>query len=115
MSMKSLSRRNFLTQAGGVTATAFVSQLLHSSQSTAAASRTTQINAKGFFTIARRNGRWWFITPTGSGFLSLGVNHMDLAALKHPDNIHLHRNRYGGDTDRFISLYAWAPRIIHRV
>jgi len=48
------------------------------------------------------DGRCWFVTPKGHGFLSLGVNHMDLAALKYPDNIHIYRERYGGDNDRFI-------------
>jgi hypothetical protein len=30
------------------------------------------------------------------------MNHLDLAALKHPDNIHIFQQRYGGQDDRYI-------------
>ena len=33
--------------------------------------------ASGFFRIERIKGRWWFITPDGNVFLSVGVNHAD--------------------------------------
>ena len=33
--------------------------------------------ATGFFRLERIDGRWWFITPEGNAFLSLGVNHVD--------------------------------------
>ena len=56
----------------------------------------------GRFYVEKIDGRWWFVTPEGNGFLSVGVNHMDLAALKYPDNIYIYRQRYGADTDRFI-------------
>jgi hypothetical protein len=58
--------------------------------------------ASGHFRVEKTDGRWWFVTPDGNAFLSLGVNHMDLAALKYPDNGYIFRQRYGGDTDRFI-------------
>ena len=56
----------------------------------------------GFFRVEQIDGRWWFITPEGNGFISMGMNHFDLAALKHKDNIHIFRNRYGGSNDRYI-------------
>jgi hypothetical protein len=34
---------------------------------------TTQSDSEGFFTIDRREGRWWFIDPAGDRFFSLGV------------------------------------------
>lgn len=35
--------------------------------------------AKGFFRTARDpRGRWWFVTPEGRGFFSIGVNTVDL-------------------------------------
>ncbi len=33
----------------------------------------------GFFSVAQRNGRWWFITPDDRHFFSLGLNHIDPA------------------------------------
>ena len=31
----------------------------------------------GFFRVEQIDGRWWFVTPEGHGFLSAGVNHID--------------------------------------
>jgi len=31
----------------------------------------------GFFRLEKLHGRWWFITPKGHPFLSIGVNHAD--------------------------------------
>ena len=58
--------------------------------------------ATGFFRVQEVAGRWWFITPEGHGFLSLGVNHIDSAALKYADNVHIWRERYGSE-DRFLT------------
>lgn len=33
-------------------------------------------NPDGFFRVTLSDGRWWFVTPAGHGFLSLGVNHI---------------------------------------
>jgi len=76
---------------------------------------TTVVKAEstGFFRAIELNGRWWLITPDGQGFISMGMNHLDLSALKYPDNLHIFKDRYGGDTDRFIqegiakSLKEW--------
>jgi len=56
----------------------------------------------GFFRVEQIGDRWWFISPEGHGFISMGMNHLDLAALKHPDNLHVFRERYGADTETFI-------------
>ena len=34
-----------------------------------------------FYTIEQRDGRWWFIAPDGAPFCSIGMNHIDSAAL----------------------------------
>ena len=99
--MRTLSRRNFLTQVGGVTAAAFVSHVLHSSQSTAAG-QTTQINTKGFFTIAKSNGRWWLISPEGEQFFSIGLNHLDSATLRYRENSHIWRDKYGNSMAKWL-------------
>ena len=36
----------------------------------------------GFFTVGQRDGRWWFVTPDGNPFWSIGMNHIDSAALR---------------------------------
>ncbi len=100
--METLSRRNFLTRASTFAAAALAPQLLHPSQGTAAASQTTQINAKGFFTIARRNGRWWFITPEGKQFFSVGLNHIDSATLRYKENAHIWRDKYGNSMEKWL-------------
>ncbi len=61
-----------------------------------------QTKATGFFRVEQIDGRWWFVTPEGHPFISMGMNHFDLSALKHADNIDIFRQRYGGDSDRFI-------------
>ena len=65
--------------------------------------------ASGYFRTQRIDGRWWFVTPSGHGFLSIGINHLDLAALKHPDNIHVFNQRYGRSDERLIREGMAAP------
>ena len=64
--------------------------------------REVQAKATGFFRVQEVAGRWWFITPEGNGFISMGMNHLDLNVLKYPDNIHIWRERYGGSEERYI-------------
>ena len=42
------------------------------------------------------------MTPEGSPFFSIGINHIDPATLRYPENIHLWREKYGGSTLRWI-------------
>ncbi len=58
--------------------------------------------ASGYFRLEFLDGRWWFVDPAGYGFLSAGINHLDLAALNHPDNIGVFEERYGGSEERLI-------------
>ena len=64
------------------------------------ATETTQTAAEGFFTIDRRDDRWWFIDPDGHRFFSLGVNHIDPATLRYRENVHIWRNKYGNSMRR---------------
>ena len=34
-----------------------------------------------FFSVEQRNDRWWFITPEGEPFWSIGLNHIDAAMM----------------------------------
>ena len=66
------------------------------------AAGTTQTDPTGYFSLGRRHGRWWFIAPDGEPFFSLGLNHIDPASLRYPENIHIWQTRYGGSTTRWI-------------
>ncbi len=63
---------------------------------------TTQADSAGFFSLNQRGGRWWLITPDGEPFFSLGLNHIDPASLRYPENIHIWQSKYGGSTTRWI-------------
>ena len=71
--------------------------------------RTIRADGTGFFRAEEIGGRWWLVTPEGHGFISVGMNHIDLAALKHADNIYIFRERYGSSTDRFIEEGVGQP------
>ena len=79
----------------------------------AASVTTTQVNPDGFFTLGQRKDHWWLITPDGRPFFTMGVNHIDPATMRYPENIHIWREKYGGSTIRWIkesvapNLRAW--------
>jgi hypothetical protein len=66
------------------------------------AAKTTQSEPDGYFTIDRRDGRWWFIDPDGNRFFALGVNHIDPATLRYPENVHIWRDKYGNSMQRWL-------------
>ena len=59
------------------------------------ATGATQTDPSGYFSLDRRHGRWWFIAPDGEPFFSLGLNHIDPASLRYPENIHIWQTKYG--------------------
>jgi len=64
--------------------------------------QTTQTNPDGRFTLGRRKDHWWLIAPDGRPFFSVGLNHIDPASLRYPENIHIWRDKYSGSTTRWI-------------
>jgi hypothetical protein len=74
---------------------------------------TTQTSPEGFFTLGKRKDHWWLITPDGKPFFTMGINHIDPASLRYPENIKIWREKYGGSTVRWIeesvapNLKAW--------
>ena len=101
-----ISRRRLL-QAAAASAPIVLSPCVSRS------AETTQIDAEGFYTIGRRDGRWWFIDPEGKRNFSLGINHIDPASLRYPENVHLWREKYGNAMQRWLQesvapdLKAW--------
>lgn len=81
----------------------------------------------GFFTVGQRNGHWWFVTPEGSPLFSIGMNHVDPATLRYPDNVHVWREVYGGSMERWLkeavgkdlrswgfNTLGWAQEVVTR-
>lgn len=52
----------------------------------------------GWFHVEKLNGRWYFVTPEGNAFLSMGVTHADETVKR--DDLDLLNRVYGGDTNR---------------
>ena len=55
------------------------------------------VGKKGFFRLAMVEGIWWFITPEGKKFISLGVNHIEPVLLCSENNKDLFVKKYGED------------------
>ena len=92
-----MDRRTFL-----LSSTAIASSLVGGSMRRSFG-RTTQIKPDGFFTLAQRGGRWWLLTPAGDRFFSLGLNHVDPATIRYPENIARWRERYGNSMRRWLT------------
>jgi hypothetical protein len=58
--------------------------------------------ATGFFTLQSYRGRWWFISPDGSPFFSLGLNHIDPSPLRFASNGNLWHDKYGNSMERWL-------------
>ena len=66
------------------------------------AGRTTQLNTDGYFTLDKVDNHWWFITPEGQPFFSIGLNHIDPASLRYPENIHIWEEKYNASTTDWL-------------
>lgn len=64
--------------------------------------KTTQLNSDGFFTLDKIENHWWFITPEGQPFFSIGLNHFDPATLRYPENIHIWEDKYNASTTEWL-------------
>ena len=94
--MKDFDRRHFL-QSMALGACLTLPQF-----GSAAEVNTTQREAEGFFSLGKRKNHWWLITPDGKPFFTMGLNHIDPASLRYPENIDIWREKYGGSTVRWI-------------
>lgn len=56
----------------------------------------------GFFTVLKKEGHWWLITPEGEPFFTVGINHIDPASLRYLENIHIWKEKYGGSTIKWL-------------
>ena len=98
--MNNLNRKQFLK--GGLAVGTGLALTPLSSLTAARATKTTQLEADDFFTLGKRNDHWWLITPEGKPFFRMGLNHIDPASLRYPENIEIWREKYSGSTVRWI-------------
>lgn len=75
-----MKRRQFIKSAGG--GLTLAPSVLRAQSAAPLAMRdkyggcpAVKFDATGFFRLEKRN-RWWFVTPEGNAFLSLGMNHV---------------------------------------
>jgi len=59
-----------------------------------------------FFTVQQRTGRWWFIAPDGKPFWSIGMNHIDSAALRFPESDGVWEDEFGNSQERWLGSMA---------
>ena len=93
--MMRITRRKFLTAST-------LAVPLAIPRPTAGSDEATQVSPQGYFTVAQRAGRWWFIDPSGQRFFSLAVNHIDPSTLRYIENVHIWRNDYGNSMQRWL-------------
>ena len=61
-----------------------------------------QTDPAGFSTLTKQSERLQLLTPGGPPFFSRGLNHIDLASLRYPENLHIWKEEYRGSTTRWI-------------
>lgn len=98
--MNTTSRRKFLRRS--LAAGAGLTLVPGGSRAATSASETTQTEPNGFFSLGQRKDHWWLITPDEKPFFSMGLNHIDPASLRYPENIDIWREKYSGSTIRWI-------------
>lgn len=96
----SIHRRHFLRSSFAVGAGLAFGRFSHFAGASEA--KTTQLEPNGFFTLGQRDGHWWLICPDGTPFYTMGINHIDPASLRYPENIHIWRDKYEGSTLKWI-------------
>ncbi|MEM9347821.1 MAG: agarase [Planctomycetota bacterium] len=98
--MSEIPRRSFLRNGLSIGCGLAATPLLNSAH--ASEVKTTQVAPSGFITLGKRNDHWWLISPEGKPFFSMGLNHIDPASLRYPENLHIWKQKYGGSTVRWI-------------
>ena len=92
-----MKRRSFLSSTISFGVIAMTLPLIDCSKK----SRSNRIS-KGFFTVDIQKDHWWLISPDGKPFFTIGLNHIDPASLRYPENIHIWRDKYQGSTTKWL-------------
>ena len=88
MMKSTLNRRSFLVGAIALGLSRFSPPLMHGAD----------ISSRGYFRVEMIKDHWWLITPEGQPFFTIGLNHIDPASLRYPENIHIWFDKYEGRT-----------------
>ncbi|NND07096.1 MAG: agarase [Saprospiraceae bacterium] len=67
------------------------------------AKRSQHKVSKGYFTVDFRKKHWWLIAPDGTPFFTIGINHIDPASLRYPENIKIWREKYDGSMTKWLT------------
>lgn len=95
------NRRRFLESITAIVSSLFLGAC-NKTLVTKAPHSLPQSTVKNYFSLGQRDGHWWFITPDDQPFFSIGLNHIDPATLRYPENIHLWKDKYQGSTINWI-------------
>jgi len=57
---------------------------------------------ESFFRLREFNGHWWFITPGGEKFWSIGINHIDSATLRYEESGSIWEDRYDNSMKKWL-------------
>lgn len=92
-----MNRRNFISSSLLIGAGSMVlpSSCLGSSRS----------KYRAFYNLAQKNGRWWLVTPEGDHTFSIGLNHVDPAAIRYEASGGIWDSKYGN------SMEKWLPKV----
>ncbi len=92
-----LNRRSFLSTTISLAASTMTWPLMYCSNRS-----SSKRISKGFFTVDLRKDHWWLITPEGEPFFTIGLNHIDPASLRYPENIHIWHDKYDGSMTKWL-------------
>jgi hypothetical protein len=104
-----ISRRNFNATilASVLEAAMGRSASLHGAEETqqdlerSARGKGQKFKATGFFRLEKTE-RCWLVTPDGTPFFSIALNHIDSAPLRYPENGDLWTRKYGNSIERWL-------------
>jgi hypothetical protein len=65
-----------------------------------------EAGGSGFYSVRRRGGRWWFVDPHGERFWSMGMNHIDSAALRFCESGGVWWEAFGNSQERWLKAVA---------
>jgi hypothetical protein len=89
-----MARRSFLSGTFAAGTVALIRPVAVSARLRAA--------ADGYFRLAQRRGRWWFLAPEGQPFFSIGLNHIDPSPLRYLANGDVWQRKYGNSMERWL-------------
>lgn len=99
--MAIIDRRNFIkTSVVGVSGVIAIPACTNQNRKKDIRPLNTQ--TRSFFKLEKIKNRWWLLDPEGNPFFSVGINHVDPASMRYPENIERWRTKYNGSTLQWL-------------